>query len=86
MPICYTRNDVLEHVRDYYYEYKMTYSEESPTYSHGGLPEEGIFVCKDCGAEVDDGHNNACSIEDEYNKFVSIILRLEWDAGQESIH
>ena len=73
---CYTRDDVLMHIQAHYYEYMVMFPEVPPSYSHGGIPEDGVYYCRDCGAVSNDGHNNACRIEDEYNKFVSIIEEL----------
>jgi len=74
--ICYTKEDVLAHLQDYFYWYKVTHREEPPSYSNGGLPEEGILVCKDCDAEIGDYHYVACKVEGLYDRLVDIMERL----------
>lgn len=72
----YTKEDVLAHLQDSFYRYRVTHREEPPSYSNGGLPEEGILVCKDCAAVIGDDHYEACEVAELYDRLVDIMEGL----------
>lgn len=59
-----------------YYSYYIVFKETPPSYSHGGLPEEGLWLCRDCQAEWLDGHVDYCTLAPEIDAVVTFIESL----------
>ena len=74
--ICYTKDDILDVLRDAYFTYKITYREERYGY-YGGQPEEGLWYCNNeyCGIEWGDEHEDDCYDKASFEAVEAFIER-----------
>jgi len=72
--ILYTKDDVMEALKNTYFSYMVTHRQEQYGY-YGGQPEEGIYYCDTCGIEWGDEHEDDCYDKDSFEAVEAFIDR-----------